>query len=119
MLKYNTLYQSLKKVSAEWHAGHVECAYSWNYVKFYEDGTIIYCSSRGEARDLTWFSKNNEEAVIYKGIFHFDNFKLNAEIPMAIGILKIDGVINDQYLILRTSNENMNSFENWDEYTPI
>lgn len=42
-LQYKTLYQSLKKVYGEWHSGHVEWGYLWNYLKFYDDGTVIYC----------------------------------------------------------------------------
>ncbi|MDP4275606.1 MAG: hypothetical protein Q8907_15135 [Bacteroidota bacterium] len=119
MLQYNKIYQSLKKVSAEWHAGHVQWAYSWNYLKFYEDGTIIYCSSRGEPKDLIWFSKDNKSAVIYKGDFQIDSYKLSAKITMTIGQLKIDGIIHNQNLILRTNNEKLSPFENWDEYTPV
>ena len=44
MLQYDTLYQSLKKVTAEWHAGHVQWQYSWLYFKFFDDGTFIYAS---------------------------------------------------------------------------
>lgn len=119
MLQYNKLYQSLKKVSAEWHAGHVQWEYSWNYLKFYEDGTVIYCSSRGDASDLKWFSKDNEKAVMYKGVFQIDKFNLSAVIPTNLAQLKFDGIIQDQNLILRTHIENLDTFENWDEYTPV
>jgi hypothetical protein len=41
MLKYDTLYQSLKKVSGEWHAGHVSWGFHWYYLKFYADGIVV------------------------------------------------------------------------------
>ena len=119
MLQYNTIYQSLKKVSAEWHAGHVQWGYSWNYLKFYEDGTFIYCSSRGEPKDLSWFTRDNKEAVIYKGNYSVNNSKLSAKIIVSIGELEIDGIIISNNLILRTSNQKMNSYENWDEYKVV
>jgi hypothetical protein len=56
MLQYNKLYQSLKKISAEWHAGHVQWCYSWNYIKFFDDKTFVYGSIQGE--DFNLINKN-------------------------------------------------------------
>ena len=69
MLQYNKIYQSLKKVSAEWHAGHVQWEYYWDYLKFYEDGTVIrasIASDNFEKINLN-FKKNNPN--IDKGKF--------------------------------------------------
>lgn len=118
MLKYNTLYQSLKKVSAEWHAGTVLWEYSWSYLKFYENGTVIYTSSIGKSDQLNWFSIENTEAVYYKGNFDIEkNQKLEMSIPAVIGTLKLDGIILENKLILRASNSEMKLSESWDEYS--
>ncbi len=117
MLQYNKLYQSLKKVSAEWHAGHVQWEYSWNYLKFYEDGTVIYVSSNGEPNRLNWFERRNKSAFFYTGNFNIQgNFKLEIQIPVQIGVLKLSGVITKNRLILRATNQEMKLYENWDEY---
>lgn len=57
MLKYNTLYQSLKKVSGEWHAGSVLWHYQWYYLKFFSNGKFIYAAIAGdEVKDInSWF----------------------------------------------------------------
>ncbi len=117
MLQYNKLYQSLKKVSAEWHAGHVQWEYSWNYLKFYEDGTAIYVSSNGQPNELNWLDKDNKKAFFYKGNFNIQsNFKLEIQIPVQIGVLKFSGVITNHQLILSVTNQEMKLYENWDEY---
>ncbi len=118
MIKHNTLYQSLKKVSAEWHADTVVWKYLWKYIKFYKDGTVIYTSSIGKPNDLGWFSIDNTEAFYSKGNFIIERGnKLEINIPVAIGTLKFDGVIFENKLVLRASNNEMNFFENWDVYS--
>lgn len=118
MLKYNTLYQSLKKVSGEWHAGHVEWQYCWNYLKFYKDGTVIYASSTGVPTQMEWFDINNKEAFFYRGSFEFEKqLYLRIKIPVSFGTLCIDGaIIKSNQLILRSTNKEMKLIENWDEY---
>lgn len=117
MIKYNTLYQSLKKVSAEWHAGHVQWQYSWNYLKFYENGSVIYVSSTGKPNEMDWLNAGNKNAFLYTGNFKLQNdFKLEIEIPVHIGLLKLDGAVLENKLILRSFNQEMNLYENWDEY---
>jgi hypothetical protein len=77
MLKYNTLYQSLKKVSAEWHAGHVEWSYSWYYFKFFSDNTFIYASINGDDFNQIneWFNKKAENVT--RGTFEEKNYQVS------------------------------------------
>jgi hypothetical protein len=117
MLKYNTLYQSLKKVSAEWHAGHVQWEYVWSYLKFYEDATVIYCSSSNNTNNLKWFSKENKEAFFYKGTYIINAHKIEINIPATIGNLNFDGEINANSLVLRLNNTSTNLKEFWDLYS--
>ena len=118
MIQYNKLYQSLKKISAEWHAANVLCEYSWNYIKFYQDGTVIFTSSSDEPSAMGWFKIDNEEVRYSKGNFSLErNRKLEIEIPVAMGTLRIDGVVGGDKLILRSSNIEMNLIESWDEYS--
>jgi hypothetical protein len=118
MIKYNTLYQSLKKVSAEWHAGTVLWEHSWNYLKFYEDGTVIYCSSNGNLKNINkWFDNENKDSHFSKGTYKIirNNF-IEIHLSAMIGSIKMDGVILDEKLILRSSNREMNLIESWDEF---
>lgn len=118
MLKYDTLYQSLKKVSAEWHAGNVLWEYSWNYLKFYEDGTVIYCASNGNIKNINeWFNIENKESPFSRGYYKIikNNF-IEIYLSAMIGSIKMDGLILMDKLILRSSNEEMNLIENWDEF---
>jgi hypothetical protein len=111
MLQYNKLYQSLKKVSAEWHAGNVLWDYSWEYLKFYEDGTVIYASIQGEDIEQInqWFNQSAE--YVSKGKYTFISrtqlniyFESNKEILM--------GFSNDGKLLMQGNLS-------WDIFTPI
>ena len=75
MLQYNTTYQSLKKVTAEWHASIAQWEYYWYLFKFFPDGTYIY--SRVTERELAsindWFTKENNHLTT--GIFEYHHQK--------------------------------------------
>lgn len=115
MLKYNTLYQSLKKVSAEWHAGHVQWSYYYNYLKFYSDGTFLYLTSNGDIENINeWFTI--EKFSGEKGSFTIKNDRIDANTPAAIGTIYFDGCVYGDKLILRSYNKERNLFEHWDEY---
>ena len=117
MLQYNTTYQSLKKVTAEWHAGHLQWEYSWNYLKFYEDGSVMYCTTSNKPNELDWFHINNKEAFFYSGSFSIKtNSMLEIEIPVEIGVLNFDGLMSNNQLILRSTNSQMGINNIWDEY---
>lgn len=118
MIKYNKLYQSLKKVSAEWHAGHVEWGYTWNYLKFYESGIVISVPSNGDIEKINeWFTLENFTGS--KGTFTIKGNRIDADIPIAIGKLHLDGCVFEESLILRSTNKEMNLYENWDEYKVV
>ena len=117
-LQYNTVYQSLKKVSAEWHAGHVEWSYSYNYLKFYSDGTFLYVKSNDDIESLKdWF--NIDVFSGPKGKFTFDYNRIEANIPASIGTLYLDGCAYENKLIIREYNKDTNLYEYWDEYNVI
>lgn len=108
MLQYNKLYQSLKKVGGEWHAGHFQWYYYWNYIKFYEDGTLIYCaSSEDDFDDINkWFSKSNEN--VSKGKHHVSIDKIKLDIQEAL----IDGFISNDTILLKENKP----FDSWDAF---
>jgi hypothetical protein len=93
MLQYNKLYQSLKKVSAEWHAGHVQWDYSWYYIKFFNDGRFIYglFVSDDLEKINNGFDENSVNDNCSGGTFRIDNdylitlnFENNIEIRGAV-----------------------------------
>jgi hypothetical protein len=115
MIHYNELYQSLKRVSAEWHAGHVEWSYVWSYLKFYENDVVLSVSSNGDIKEIDeWLVP--ERFTGGKGFFKISNNTIDADIPGAVGKLHLDGCILEKSLILRSTNKEMNLFESWDEY---
>ncbi len=121
MLQYNKLYQSLKKVHGEWHAGHVEWGYSWNYLKFYEDGTVIYCST-GDRHDLInqWFNKENSGTPFSRGQFVINqNNTIELTIKTMLGSITMDGNILQTKLILRKTNHEVKRGESWDLYSMV
>lgn len=109
MLQYNKLYQSLKKVSAEWHAGHVQWAYCWNYFRFYEDGVFIYASIQGNnIEDISKsFTRNSPNSTTGK-------FKLNnTTITFIFDTVEITGSItHENNLIIEGKLA-------WDMYYPM
>lgn len=110
MLKYNTLYQSLKKVSAEWHAGHVEWEYCWNYLKFYKDGTFIQASIVGDSYDEINKSFTKDATYVTKG--HFE-LKKNRVVNLDFGTIQINGAINKDGSII------INGKQAWDLYSLV
>ena len=97
MLKYNTLYQSLKKVSGEWHAGNINWFYTWNYFKFFEDGIFISSSIAG-----------NETAVInlsfVRGALNTTHGKYELgnknNIKLFFGNIEVEGQVNNDCSII-------------------
>lgn len=120
MLKYNTLYQSLKKVSAEWHAGHVEYSFYWDYFKFYADGSIISCNNDSENINEinNWFQLENTQSHLNRGSFSIIDNKIEINIPVAVGVINTIGKINKDSLILFTKNEAVN-YECWNFFKVI
>ncbi|MEO6904692.1 MAG: hypothetical protein ABI315_16310 [Bacteroidia bacterium] len=111
MLKYNTLYQSLKKISVEWHASIPQWEYYWYVFKFFEDGTFIYSrtTEKGLENIKSWFTKENIN--ITKGLFEYNLLKEN---------LKIN--LNDVSLYASITFENNLLLEGklaWDMFSPI
>jgi hypothetical protein len=122
MLKYNALYQSLKKVSAEWHAGHVEWSYIWNYLKFYRDGTVIYCSSSDHnfININSWFDKDKKDVFLYTGEFRLANdFRVSINIPVSVGQLEMDGGIQSNSIVIKITNKELSQIDYWDEYSCV
>jgi hypothetical protein len=73
MIKFNCIYQSLKKVSGEWHAGHYEWMYIWNYCQFFEDGRMAYYTFSSEDTDAIkkWFVSDDNNGV--RGTYECEN----------------------------------------------
>jgi hypothetical protein len=104
MLHYNKLYQSLKKVSAEWHAGHVEIGLYHDYLKFYEDGTVISCNDSSKDELDKWFHRDNHEAFFGKSIYKKNGDTISFEIPAAAGVLKYEGQVQNDRIVLFVEN---------------
>ena len=118
MLKYNTLYQSLKKVSAEWHAGHVQWSFCWDYFKFYEDGLVInaYTPTDNVSVINTWFDINNKSGEFPIGKYKISEDKISIELKSFNLTTIIDGAIINNALVLRKINS-IDHNEYWDYYT--
>ena len=110
-LQYNTVYQSLKKVSAEWHAGHVQWSYCWNYLKFYNDGTFIYASIQGDNLKQIEKSFNKNSENITNGHFkvdrdmiylNFDTIEIRASITREKNIITEGKLAWDMYYPMTT-----------------
>ena len=117
MLQYNKLYQSLKKVSAEWHAGHVQWDFCWDYLKFYKDGIVInaYTPTDKVSEINVWLDIKNTKGEFPIGKFTILENKISIELESSNSTVKIDGVIINDTLILRKTNS-FNHTENWDYY---
>lgn len=79
MLQYNKIYQSLKKVSAEWHAGHVQWEYYWDYLKFYEDGMVIQASITSDNFEKINLNFNKNNSNIEKGKFKLSDKEIKLQ----------------------------------------
>jgi hypothetical protein len=108
MLKYNKLYQSLKKVSAEWHAGHLQWHYYWNYIIFFDDGSLIEASiNNDDFQNIKLnFTKNNQNVT--HGNYIFDEREIIIQLNEITfkGSETLEGNIVIQFL------NNLN----WDKY---
>jgi hypothetical protein len=96
MLQYGKLYQSLKRVSAEWHGGTVLWEYCWFYLKVFEGGTFLYAPYKSEDFDKINFGMNPlTSKFISKGIFLLNENKieLKFENSSMIGVVQKDGKI--------------------------
>jgi hypothetical protein len=80
MLQYNKLYQSLKKVGGEWHAGHFQWYYYWNYIKFFEDGTLIEASINSEDFNNIQLNFTPDNQNISHGKYTYDGKELIIEL---------------------------------------
>jgi len=113
MLKYNTLYQSLKKVSAEWHAGHVQWEYSWFYFKFFDDGTFIYAlySSDNFEKINSGFNKESDNSSHMKGKYYIEkNIYLKLQFNNGVEVM---GALTDTDKII------INGKLAWELYSPV
>lgn len=111
-LQYNKLYQSLKKVYGEWHAGHVEWGYHWYYLKFYEeDNTFIYSLIDGDNPDKInrWFNKSTQGVT--HGTFKKDNQHLY--LMFNSNNIEVKAFINKDNSII------VEGKLNWDIYLPL
>ncbi len=109
MIKYNKLYQSLKKVSAEWHAGHVQWFYTWNYLKFYSDGICISASMAGDDVNLINGGFNKGEQNITHGKFDIEGTILK----LIFDGVEVNGAFNNDGSII------IEGKINWDIFYPI
>jgi hypothetical protein len=115
MLQYNKLYQSLKKVSAEWHSGHVQWGYYWDFLKFYKDGKVISCNnSNNDIQKInSWFSIENNDAYFNRGIYTIKDNKISITISVAVGQLVYEGEIQNDGIVLHVQNT-VTKYSNWD-----
>ena len=111
MIQYNKLYQSLKKISAEWHAGNVLWEYSWNYIKFFEDNTFIYSSIRGNNIELIgkWFNQDAENVIRGKYLLK-SNSQLSLEFES--GKSTLAGFTNDGDILVE-------GIQTWELFSPV
>lgn len=109
MLKLNNIYKSLKKVNGEWHAGHIQWGFHYDFLRFYEDGVVIQCNNPHSDKLEEWFYLDNTEAYFYKGTYSLKQNKISITIPVEIGKLEYEGEANSNRLILFWKNKKVNS----------
>ena len=115
MIQYNKLYQSLKKVTAEWHAGQVQWSYSWVYLRFNENGTCIlgYIGDEEPASINNWFNEKHSNAS--KGTFNLTNNTITINFNSKV---KNEGQVQGDKIILRTSSD-INPVGTWELFTLV
>lgn len=111
MLYYNNkLYQSLKKVSGNWHSGHVEWFFVWNYFKFFDDGVFITASIAGdETEEIT-------DAFV-KGALNVTHGKFNVDGRLLT--LSFEGGVNINAYINNDRSIVIDGKLGWDIIFPI
>jgi hypothetical protein len=107
MLQYNKLYQSLKKVSADWHGGHVQWYFVWDYLLFFEDGTFVQGTLNSENFEKFVGSFLSKNSNLERGKF----IVIENEIKLS-GIFELKGEVLANSLILQTAH-------NWELYTLV
>lgn len=111
MLEYNKLYQSLKKISADWHAGHIQWQYYWNYFMFFSDGTLIEATIASEdfKKIKLNFSKKNDALNHFQYTWNEKEFDIHLD-----GAILHGGLTSENKLILQSDKTLV-----WDIYSPI
>lgn len=119
-LQNGVLYQSLKKVTGEWHAGHLQWRIYFDYLRFYYDGEVIFCSDQcNDVNEIkNWFYISNQKAFFSTGKYTIKDSKIEIVINTTVGTLKYVGEINNENIILKTSN-NESNFSQWDLFTMV
>lgn len=116
MLQYDKIYQSLKKVSAEWHASNLDWQFIYYYLRFYTDGTVVFSSSPQEREEVDkWLSKSLKDKETGSFIIEKKN-RIKINIPVAIGYITFEGIIKPNSLILNTCNNKINK-SSWDYFS--
>lgn len=99
-LQYNKLYQSLKKVHGEWHAGHVEYSFYWSYIKFYEDSTLIEAIINTDNLDKINANFHSDNSNISKGHYSFEDKELLISIDKS---KYIGGITKQNEMVIQNS----------------
>ncbi len=116
MIKYNSLYRSLKHVTAEWHAGVLMWSFSWTYFKFYEDGSLIFCSTSAEPVQMVWFNK--ETFLGSTGKYTINSSKIEGSINSPVGESQFSGIVNETSMVLQTTNKSI-AYSQWNFFELI
>lgn len=108
MLKFDGVY--ISKLPVDYGA-----MLSYSYLRFYEDGTVIESSIRGERSTeiMTWFDRSN--GSISKGTYAMDDSSLHFSVTSDSGTVDYSGRIADGELHLHSLSR-INGNEADDEY---
>ena len=110
MIQYNKLYQSLKKISAEWHGGHAVWKYYWSYFIFTENGNCYNFHSIDENPQNTLENFKTKKSDMVEGKYSFKDGVLEMKFDSSA---KIIAEVQDEKIILHSIND-ANPFGNWD-----
>ncbi|MBN4072961.1 hypothetical protein JYT74_02855 [Crocinitomix catalasitica] len=93
MLQYGKLYQSLKKVSGEWHQSGVHWEHIWFYYRFFENNTLIFTSVGSEDHKAinSWFDKDYSDGVT--GTF---DIKSNGRIAIVLNNVEVQAAVTKE-----------------------
>lgn len=105
-LKFNGLYQTQRQTTK---LNIFQKQYNWQYLRFYEDGTVIIVSTSGDLPSISsWFHKDHPN--VGRGNFLKEDDKVKFSILYAEGSVDYQGFIRDDGLTLElTSHSNINS----------